>query len=176
MDSFLDLARKRFSCRSFKNEEVSRELVEKVLEAARVAPSSTNNQPWYFIVISENPLKRMIISCYPRNWIETAPVIIVACGDHNNSWRRADGKDHCDIDLAIAIDHITLAAADAGLATCWVCKFDVMKCSTILELPSNITPIALIPMGFPVEMASPNRHTEKRKPLNEIVFWGGIKL
>lgn len=175
MDSFLDLARRRFSCRSYKDQGVSKELVEKVMEAARVAPSSTNNQPYFFIVVTENPLKRMVVSCYPRNWIETAPVIIVACGDHNSSWRRADGKDHCDMDVAIAIDHITLAAADFGLATCWVCKFDAMKCSSILELPAHITPIALIPLGFPAEVVNPDRHKEKRKALSEMVFWDKFK-
>ncbi len=176
MDSFIDLARRRFSCRSFKNLEVSKDLVEKVLEAARIAPSSTNNQPCFFIVVTENPLKRMIVSCYSRNWIESAPVIIIACGDHNSSWRRADGKDHCDIDVAIAIDHITLAATDIGLATCWVCKFDVMKCSSVLELPSHITPIALIPLGSPTEVTNPDRHKEKRKALNEIIFWEKFKV
>jgi len=176
MDSFLDLARRRFSCRSFQNKEIPKELVEKVLEAARVAPSAVNNQPFYFIVVSEEPLRKMVASCYSRTWIETAPIIIVACGDHNNSWRRADGKDHCDIDVAIATDHITLAATDNGLATCWVCKFDAMKCSSILELPSHITPIALIPLGYPTDISNPDRHTEKRKPLSEIVFWEGIKF
>jgi len=176
MDSFLDLARKRFSCRSYQNLEIPKELVEKVIEASRVAPSAVNNQPWFYIVISEDPLKKMVASCYPRNWIETAPIIIVACGDHNNSWRRADGKDHCDIDIAIAIDHLTLSATDNGLATCWVCKFDVMKCASILELPAHITPIALIPLGYPVETTNPDRHMEKRKSLSEIVFWEGIKF
>lgn len=176
MDSFLDLARKRFSCRTFQQKEISKELIEMVLEAARVAPSAVNNQPWYFIVITEEKLKKMIASCYARPWLESAPVIIVACGDHNRSWRRADGKDHCDIDLAIAIDHITLAATDNGLATCWVCKFDTMKCSILLELPAHITPIALIPIGFPIESANPDRHKDKRKPLSDIVFWERIKF
>lgn len=176
MDSFLDLARNRFSCRSYKNQDIPKDLVEKVLEAARVAPSSTNNQPWYFVIVTEDPLKKLIVSCYPRSWIETAPVIIVACGDHNRSWRRADGKEHLDLDLAIAIDHITLSATDNGLATCWVCKFDVMKCSSVLDLPPHITPIALIPLGFPAESPNPNRHKDKRKSFNEIVFWEKIEF
>jgi len=176
MDTFLELARRRFSCRSYQNKEVPKELIEKVLEAVRVAPSAANNQPWIFIVISEDAIKKMVVSCYPRTWLESAPVIIVACGDHSRSWRRADGKDHCDIDLAIAIDHLTLSATDNGLATCWVCKFDAMKCSGLLELPSNITPIALIPIGFPAEAANPDRHKEKRKPLNDIVYWDKIEF
>ena len=176
MESFLELACNRFSCRSYKNQGIPRELVEKVIEAARIAPSAVNNQPWIFIVITEEPLKKLVAATYSRSWLENVPVIIVACGDHNRSWRRADGKDHCDIDIAIAIDHITLAATDNGLATCWVCKFDVMKCSSVLELPSHITPIALIPLGFPAELPKADRHKDKRKPLNEILFWEGIKF
>ncbi|NVO11816.1 MAG: nitroreductase family protein [Bacteroidales bacterium] len=176
MDSFLDLARKRFSCRSFLDKDVPKEIIEKIFEAARIAPSAVNGQPWLFVVISDESLKKMIASCYSRTWLESAPAIIVACGDHNRSWRRADGKDHCDIDMAIAIDHLMLAATDNGLATCWVCKFDVMKCSSILELPAHITPIALIPLGYPKDMINPEKHLEKRKLLCDIVFWEKIKF
>lgn len=176
MESFLELACNRFSCRTFKNQNIPKELVEKVIEAARIAPSAVNNQPWIFIALTEDPLKKLVAATYSRSWLENAPIIIVACGDHNRSWRRADGKDHCDIDIAIAVDHITLAATDNGLASCWVCKFDVMKCSSVLDLPSHITPIALIPLGFPAEAPKENRHKEKRKPLNEILFWEGIKF
>lgn len=176
MESFIDLARKRYSCRAYKNQDIPKDLIEKVIEAARVAPSAVNNQPWFFIVITEEPLKKMVTSCYSRNWIESAPVIIVACGNHSLSWRRADGKDHCDIDMAIAIDHLMLAATDNGLATCWVCKFDAMKCSAYLELPSHITPIAIIPIGFPNDTVNPDRHKDKRKTLNEILFWEKFNL
>lgn len=171
MDSFIELAKRRYSCRSYQKRDIPKNLVEKVLEASRIAPSAVNNQPCIFIVISEEPIKKMIASCYSRPWLESAPIIVVACGDHNRSWRRADGKDHCDIDLAIAIDHLTLSATDNGLATCWVCKFDAMKCAAILELPSNISPIALIPLGYPADTCNPDRHSDKRKPLKEIVFW-----
>lgn len=171
MDKFIELARNRYSCRNFQDRDVPKELLENVLEAARIAPSAVNNQPWLFIVLSEESIKKMICTCYARPWLESAPVIIVVCGDHNLSWRRADGKDHCDIDVTIAIDHLMLSATDNGLATCWVCKFDAMKCATILDLPSNITPIALVPIGYPADTCNPNRHAEKRKPLGEIVFW-----
>ncbi len=176
MSTFIDLARKRYSCRSFTKEPIPNSLIEQVIEAARVAPSATNSQPWFFIVITDEIMLKEIKSCYSRTWIESAPVIIVACGDHSQSWRRADGKDHCDIDLAIAIDHITLAAADLGLGTCWVCKFNAMSCSAILDLPSHITPIALIPIGFPADSSNPTRHDAKRKKLNEIMKWNGFKV
>ena len=168
--SFLSLATKRFSCRGYSSKPISREVIEQVLEAARVAPSAVNAQPIHLIVITDVSLREEISSCYSRPWLASAPVIIVACGDHSISWRRADGKDHCDIDVAIAVDHITLAAADLGLGTCWICKFDAMKCSEILKLPSYVSPIALIPLSYPENVENPERHT-KRKSLNEIVRW-----
>ena len=176
MNTFIELAKKRYSCRAFNDKTISRQTLEKVLECARIAPSATNAQPWRFVVVSELPLRDQLIGCYARKWLETAPVIIVACGNHDESWRRADGKDHCDIDLAIAIDHITLAATDNGLATCWICKFDAIKCAELLKLPSNISPVALIPIGFPTEN---NNYSEKhlvRKSLDEIVSWEGYKF
>jgi len=69
-----------------------------------------------------------------------------------------------------------LAATDYGLATCWVCKFDVMKCSAFLELPSHITPIAIIPIGYPNDTVNPDRHKDKRKTLDEIIFWEKFSL
>ncbi len=174
MMDFISLARNRYSCRSYLDKKVTKELIEKVIEAARIAPSATNAQPWRFVVITQLPLKDNIISCFSRTWLKTAPVIIVACGDHSLSWRRSDGKDHCDIDLAIAIDHITLAASDNGLATCWICKFDAMKCSEILKLPSHISPVAIIPLGYPADEPNDSERHLKRKPLNEIVSWEGF--
>lgn len=76
--------------------------------------------------------------------------------------------------MAIAIDHITLMAASVGIGTCWVCKFDSMKCSEILKLPSHLTPIAIIPLGYPAETAKDTGPHFKRKPLNEVISWEGL--
>lgn len=176
MDSFIELAKKRYSCRSYQNQPLPKEVLERILEAARIAPSAVNYQPWHFVVVTDMDLLRKVRSCYTRDWLNSAPAIIVACGDHSKSWRRSDGKDHCDIDIAIAVDHITLAAADMGLATCWVCKFDAMACSSLLGLPANITPVVLIPVGYPADISDPNRHSDKRKKLDDIVHWNGFKL
>ena len=86
MMDFISLARNRYSCRSYLDKKVTKELIEKVIEAARIAPSATNAQPWRFVVITQLPLKDNIISCFSRTWLKTAPVIIVACGDHSLSW------------------------------------------------------------------------------------------
>jgi len=174
MNPFHQVALKRFSCRAYKPDLVSKADIEQVLEAARIAPSATNSQPWRFLVITKSPMREQVATCYGRDWLGSAPVIIVACGDHSVSWRRADGKDHCDIDLAIAIDHITLAAASMGLATCWICKFDAMRCSEVLKLPMNLSPVALIPLGYPNEEPKEGSNHFRRKQLNEIVFWEGL--
>ena len=106
-------------------------------------------------------------SCYKREWLATAPCIIVACVDHNESWhRRADNKDHADIDIAIAVEHLCLAAAEQGLGTCWVCNFDAPQCSEVLGLPENLEPAVLIPVGY----AEDEPTEKKRKPLNEILL------
>jgi len=170
--TFNELALKRYSVRKYQAKEVEREKILQVLEAARVAPSAVNFQPWHFIVLTEKDIKDKIAQVYPRDWFAEAPVIIVACGDHSVSWKRKDGKDHCDIDLAIAVEHITLAAADLGLGTCWVCAFDAELCHEILELPENLEPIALIPLGYPLEESVPPK---KRKSLEEIVSWEGYQ-
>lgn len=170
--SFIELARKRYSSRSYLNKKIEEDKLLQILEAARIAPSASNNQPWYFVVVkdSENIVK--LSSCYKREWLKEAPVIIVACADHRMSWKRSyDQKDHADIDVSIAIDHMTLAATDLGLATCWICHFEVEKCKSQLNIPEHIEPIALLPIAYPKDSVNLKRHNTQRKKLEEIVRW-----
>lgn len=162
---FLELARSRFSVRKYKNRPVEEEKLLKVLEAGRLAPSAVNFQPWHFIVIRGKSNLEKIYSVYDRAWIREAPVVIAICADHSQSWKRKqDGKDHADIDIAIAADHMTLMAADLGLGTCWVCNFDVDKCTDVLGLPPGVEPAVLLPLGYP----DIDRPEKKRKPLVEV--------
>jgi len=95
-------------------------------------------------------------------------VIIVACVNHRESWKRgSDGHDFGEVDVAIAIDHLTLAATAKGLGTCWVCNFDVPGCRKVLDLPDHLEPLALIPLGWPAVSSPP----KKRKPVEEILSW-----
>lgn len=171
MNSFYNLAKSRYSCRSYDSKEVPRTLLLELFETVRLAPSATNAQPYQFVVVTENPLREQIVSCYKGEWLSSAPVIIVVCGNYADAWRRADGKNHCDIDVAIAIDHLTLGAAEKGLGTCWVCKFDVMKCAELLEIPKHMAPVALIPIGFPAVKDNYSERHLIRKPLEEILSW-----
>jgi nitroreductase len=170
--SFLELANKRYSVRDFEDIPVEQDKILMVLEAGRIAPSAVNYQPVHFIVITDEAVKNKVLEAYSRDWIRRAPVLIVVCGDHSKSWKRRDGKDHCDIDAAIAADHITLAAADMGLGTCWVCAFDAEKCRQALDLPENMEAVILLPMGYPSkDRQQPER---KRKSLSELVSWNKL--
>ena len=161
------------SIRRFKDEPVSKEALQAVLEAGRRAPSWENVQPWHFIVIQEKENLEAVYNTYHREWFRTAPCIIVICGDHGQSWKRKDGKDHCDIDIGIVTDHMTLQATALGLATCWICNFDPAETRRLLDLPGNIEPVVILPLGYPLDEAYPDHHDVKRRPLSEIVFFIG---
>jgi nitroreductase len=170
---FLELAKRRFSSRQYSPQPVEREKLLQVLEAARLAPSAVNYQPWVFLVLDQQTELDQIRQCYPRDWFAEVPLVIVCCCDHRQSWKRKrDGKDHGDIDMAIAIDHMTLAAAGLGLGTCWVCNFDAQAAAHALQLPPEVEPVVLLPIGYSQDASYPDRHREARKPLEEIVRWG----
>jgi nitroreductase len=171
---FIDLVKKRYSVRKYKPLGIDDHILNRILEAGRLAPSACNFQPWNFIVIRENDTLKRLWDVYPRDWFRQAPVVIVITGDHKQSWKRADGKDHCDIDIAIAVDHMTLAAAELGIGTCWICNFDREKCSRLLHLTENIEPIVLLPLGYPDDTGPSERHIS-RKNINEIVFYEKFK-
>lgn len=168
---FLELAKKRYSCRNYKPDAIEEDKLMKILEAARVAPSAVNYQPWHFYLIRKTENKTRIAEAYQREWMKNAPILIVACGNKHISWKRADGKEHMEIDLSIAIDHITLQATELGLATCWICNFQARKLKEILHLPNNVDPVAIIPIGYPADEADINRHDNKRKAVQDIISW-----
>ncbi len=172
--NFIELAKQRYSSRKYKSEPVEEEKLKTVLEAGRIAPSAANYQPWIFIVVKGNNIENLR-SCYTRDWFITAPMYVVLCANHNQSWKRKDGKDHADIDLAIAADHMTLAATDIGLATCWVCNFDNEKLIETLDLPTEIEPIVILSLGYPADHFDINRHQSKRKNLDDIVYYEKYK-
>lgn len=170
--NFLDLAQRRYSVRKYADKVVEDEKIKQILESAVLAPSAVNYQPVHFIVVNEEKYKKQLIRSYPREWFEKAPVIIAACGNHETSWKRADGKDHCDIDVAIAVDHLTLAATSLGLGTCWVCNFDSDLAHSALGLPDYLEVVALIPLGYPLDDDVPSK---KRKDFKDMVSYNRYK-
>jgi nitroreductase len=170
--SFLELVKKRYSVRSFLEKPVEDEKLRTVLEAARWAPSACNNQPLLFIVIREEQARKNLETVYNRSWFLNAPVIIAACCDHRISWRRSDGKDFGDIDVAIALDHLTLAATDIGLGTCWIGAFKPSEAKKVLLLPEEVEPVAFTPLGYASpNYASSNYANKSRKQIEEFVYW-----
>lgn len=169
---FLQLVKDRYSCRKYLSAPVSRQLLGDIIETAHLAPSACNKQPWRYIIADTPDLCREIADCYGRDWVDNVPAFIVACGVHDEAWHRADGKDHTDVDISIAVEHICLAATSLGLGSCWICNFDEPKLSATLHLPEGIEPIAIIPIGYPdPEAAIPEK---KRKPIEEIIQWGKL--
>ncbi|MDE5642617.1 MAG: nitroreductase family protein [Muribaculaceae bacterium] len=169
---FHALAQDRRSCRDYLSTPVDRSLLLAILDAARLAPSAVNRQPVRYIVLDANDpgVRDMILKVYGRQWIATAPVYIIAVGMHGQAWHRpCDGKDHTDVDVAIAVEHLCLAAAALGLGSCWVCNFEAPELHRLLGMPDDEEPVAVIPVGYPAETDVPRRG---RKSLDEIVQWG----
>lgn len=165
-----ELSEQRYSVRSYTNQPVSKEDIDYILECTRLAPSAVNLQPWHFYVITKQEDKDKICQCYKRDWIQTAPMFIVCTVLHDQAWvRRYDQKEHGNIDIAIATEHICLAATERGLGTCWVCNFDADRCHELLGLPENEEAAVVIPLGHPAEDSELKPKT--RKEMDEIVTW-----
>lgn len=163
----------RKSVRSFSNKEIDKDTISELLNAARLAPSAVNYQPWRFFICTTEEIKQRIVESYPRKWFESAPLYIVACADKAQSWKRgADNKDHGNIDVAIAVTHLTLKATELGLGTCWVCNFDATILKDALNLDNVLEPVAIIPIGYPsTDAPIETEQPKKRKEIDEITEW-----
>lgn len=164
---FLELAKKRYSVRAYKPDPVEEEKLQQVLEAARLAPTAGNQQPFRFIVIHTRGKETELGKIYHRPFFVQAPIVICACGILNQARVRRDGKLTYHIDVAIAMDHLTLAAADLGLGTCWIGAFDNVAASEYLGLPEGVEPIVFTPLGYPDDHPKP----KKRKPMDEFMHY-----
>lgn len=166
--TFKELVESRFSVRSYTDEPVSPQQLDYVMECARLSPSAVNFQPWHFYIVTSPEAKSKLHQCYNREWFKTAPMYIVCCVRHDEAWvRKSDGKKHGNIDIAIATEHICLAAAEQGLGTCWVCNFDAELCHELFYLPENEEAAVLIPIGHPA--ADVEQKVKDRKSNDEII-------
>lgn len=163
--NFSELVTKRYSVRAYKPDPVEEEKLQQVLEAARMAPTAVNLQPFQIIVIHTAGREAELSRIYGRDWFTQAPLIICACGVPTRGWARGDGKSYTDVDVAIVVDHMTLAATDVGLGTCWIGAFNPAAAREVLGLPDDVEPIAFMTLGYPADRL----RTKKRKPLSELV-------
>ena len=166
-NNMLALSQERFSARKFTSEAVSQEDVDYIMECVRLAPSAVNRQPWHWLIVRSDEAKEKLQKCYDREWFKTAPMYIVGMKNVNENWvRRYDEKPHGDIDVAIAAEHLCLAATEIGLGTCWVCNYDTDKMKHLFPR-EGFEAVVIIPLGH---IAEDCPHAEKkRKEMNEIV-------
>jgi nitroreductase len=155
----LDAIRKRYSCRAYQDRPVEREKLEQILEAARLAPSAKNLQDWRFVVVTDRETKRKLAqAANNQTFLQGAGAIIVACTVSDEVMRC--GQAVGPIDVAIALEHIALQAAESGLATCWIGSFYLEKVRPIVGIPENVAIIELMAVGYPADSPKvPNRHS-----------------
>ncbi|MGD2040786.1 MAG: nitroreductase family protein [Anaerolineae bacterium] len=166
---FSELIRERYSVRAYKPDAVEEEKLERVLEAARLAPTAANRQPFQLIVLSTQGREAELQRIYQRRWFVDAPIVICICALPDEGWVRMDGKAYVDVDAAIVMDHLVLAATDVGLGTCWIADFDPDAAREVLGLPEGVEPIAFTPLGYPADKP----RTKKRKSLDDLVRYDG---
>jgi len=164
---FDQLVNLRYSCRHYSPAPVEERLFEKVLNAARLAPTASNKQPFQIIIITTENKQEDLLKIYNRKWFVQAPLILCICSIPEQGWIRHsyDKKNFSIVDAAIAIDHLTLQAADLGLGTCWIAAFNPSEAIEYLKIPKGVEPIAFTPLGYPLD--GPKEKT--RKPLSDLI-------
>ena len=168
--NFLDIAKKRYSVRSYNSQNVEPEKLDKILEAAHIAPTAANLQPVRLLVIQE---KTELDKISKAANIYNAPLAIIVCSDHSIAWKRPfDNKQTTDIDASILTDHMMLEATELCLGSVWICYFkpDVIK--EEFNLPDNLEPVNILAIGYSDEKpASLTRHEETRMPLSDLIYY-----
>jgi len=165
---FSELIAKRYSVRSYKPDPVEEDKLKQVLEAARLAPTACNIQPFRLIVAETAKLRDQLRRVYRGDWLSEAPIVICGCTVPTEAWvRQYDEKNHADIDLTIAMDHLILAATNLGLGTCWIAAFDPDAAREVLQIPNGLVPTILTPLGYPADKP----RSKSRKKLDELVSY-----
>lgn len=164
---FYDAVRNRLSIRAYKPDPVPDDVLNRILEAGRLAPSAKNYQPWKFIVVRDPSVREALVpACRGQAFVGQAPVVLCACALTEQAWKGMGGYWSAEaVDLAIAIEHMMLAATAEGMGTCWIGAFLEAEVKKVLEIPDNVKPIALTPLGYTAKPAS----SRPRKPLSEII-------
>ena len=168
---FATLAAERYSLRKFSDRPVEEEKLLAVLESGRNAPTAHNNQPQRILVLQSPEALEKVDGCTGAHF--HPPVMLVVSYDPETAWvREDDGKNHGEIDAAIAVTQMMLEAADLGLGTTYVGMFDPEKLHAAFpEQLKGLMPIALLPLGYPAEGAHPSRLHTDRKPLEELMTY-----
>ncbi len=166
----LNLFKERYSCRKFSDRKVEQDKVDAVLEAARLAPTAVNSQPQRLYVLKSEASLNTLKECTPYHF--DAPLAILVCYDKNVSWKRNfDGSDFGNIDASIVAAQMMLEVTNLGLGTTWVGYFNPTVVVEKFELPENIVPVAIFPIGYPADDATPSpRHSDRHEISDFVKF------
>ncbi|HYN48866.1 MAG TPA: nitroreductase family protein [Candidatus Nanopelagicales bacterium] len=165
--SFAELIRARYAVRAYRPDPVPDTLLAQVLEAGRLAPTAANRQPIGIIVVHTAGREAELGRIYGREWFVRAPLVLCVCTVPREAWTRtaSDGRSYADVDAAIVMDHLVLAATELGLGTCWIVAFDPAAARDVLALPDGVEPLVFTPLGFPADQPT----AKERRPLAELV-------
>ncbi|MFW6256734.1 MAG: nitroreductase family protein [Bacillota bacterium] len=165
--SIMETIKKRRSVRAYQDKEVPHDDLEDILNAARLAPSASNKQQWKFIVVKKEELRKKLVSvANEQKFVGQAPVVIAGVALEPDYTMSCEVPSYA-VDLAIALDHITLVAAEKGLGTCWIGAFSQSEARKVLEVPEEYKITALMPLGYPAD--KPGK--KNRKELEEVVSY-----
>lgn len=169
---FFKLIENRYSVRSYKADPIEDKKLTRILEAARLAPTAANRQPFRLIITKTAGKADELRKVYSMQWFVQAPLVICACGVDKEAWEREDGRTYLDVDVAIVVDHLILAARNEGLGTCLIGAFNQLAARELFSLPDEIEPIILTPLGYPADQPS----HKNRKSIDQLIYyehWGG---
>jgi nitroreductase len=169
---FTELIKVRESIRNYDpGHPVSKDVLLKILDAGRLAPSAANRQPWKFVIIASNEMLARIKVCYERDWFRDAPQILAVVGDESEAWtRRYDQRCFIETDLAIAMYQLILAATNEGVGTCWISNFKPDIAGAALGLKDRQYVLAMTPLGYP-RSDYKRKEVKDRKTLNIVTDW-----
>lgn len=167
---FLEIAKKRYSVRNYSDRKVEAEKLDKILQAAHVAPTAANLQPVHLIAVQE---KDGLEKIGKGANIYGAPLAMIVCANHDKAWVRPfDNKQTTDIDASILTDHMMIEATELGLGSVWVCYFKPDIIRKEFNLPDNLEPVNILAIGYSnEEAADPERHSQTRIPVKELVSY-----
>jgi len=166
--NFFELIEHRYSVRAYQSTPVEPEKLEKILNAARLAPTAANRQPFRILVASTAGKEDNFRRIYHREWMTSAPLVLIVCALPGAAWVRGlDGYNGAETDAAIVMTHILLAAAELELGTCWIASFNVQAVRQAFGIPSDVAPMSLTPLGY----AAVGPHPKERKSLEELVCY-----
>lgn len=167
----LDLLLDRRSIRKYDRDRiVSDEIIDRIIEAGRIAPSACNKQPWHFYLVKSDEAKKKVWACYDREWIRDAAAFVIIVGEVDECWTYTDGYGDTSLytDCAIATTHMMLQATAEGVGSLWVCNFDRPKCCELFGLDmEHHRPISILTLGYPTGDAGVRPF--KRKNTEEIL-------